>query len=155
MKLIAISDSHGSTSSIIAAVRKHNDADVIVFCGDGHKDIDNIGYMFPDKMMIAVKGNCDWYCDFLDTQEITLCGRKIFITHGHLYGVKQGLNSIISRGKSIGADIILFGHTHIQTAFWENNMLVLNPGSIGYNKTYATIEIDEDSKEIQYVINKL
>lgn len=158
MKLIVTSDSHGKSSAIESAVRKHNNADVIVFCGDGYRDIDYIGYMFPTKMMIAVRGNCDWNCKLLDVQEITLCRKKIFITHGHLFGVKQDYGTIIAHGKSIGADIIIFGHTHRQTVFAENNMLVLNPGSIGYGGSYSTIEIDEDTgkiKAVQYNYNSI
>lgn len=156
MKFIVTSDSHGEFMAMRDIILKHNNADVIIFCGDGSKDIDEIRYTFPEKMVISVRGNCDWYCDNPDVQEITLCGRKIFITHGHIFGVKQGYQRIIQRGQSINADIVLFGHTHQQFSSFEGNMLLLNPGSIGH-KQYSTIEIDENSGKIkvtEYPYNK-
>ena len=41
----------------------------------------------------------------------TLRGKKIFITHGDLYGVKYGMTNIYYKGKEVGADIVLFGHS--------------------------------------------
>ena len=41
-----------------------------------------------------------------------------------------------------GADLAVFGHTHIP--FYENsgNLILLNPGSIKYTRTFGIIEID-------------
>lgn len=146
MKIIVTSDSHGNIMTLKDIVLSNNDAEVVVFCGDGDRDIDEIRMMFPQKMVTSVRGNCDWCCNSPDTQEITLCGKKIFITHGHLFGVKQGYSRIIQHGKSINADIVLFGHTHNQFSSVEDNMLVLNPGSASYSKKYAIIEISDDGK---------
>ena len=40
--------------------------------------------------------------------------RKIFFTHGDLYGVKSSINNIYYRGRELGVDVVLFGHTHQQ-----------------------------------------
>ena len=149
MKFIVTSDSHGDFMALRDIILRHNDADVVIFCGDGNKDIDDIYYTFPQKMFISVRGNCDWYCDRNDTQEITLCGKKIFVTHGHIFGVKQGYQRITQHGHSINADIVVFGHTHQQFLSVDDNMLLLNPGSAGHNRQYATIEIDENSGKIK------
>ena len=97
-------------------------------------------------MFISVRGNCDWCCNVPDREEFTLCGKKIFITHGHIYGVKQGLSRITAYGHSINADIVLFGHTHQQIVTVDGSMLIMNPGSLGYNAEYGIIDIDDNGK---------
>lgn len=146
MKIIVISDSHGNYNVLKDIILSHSDAEVILFCGDGNRDIDEVRRVFPEKMFISVKGNCDWYCNNPDVQEITLCGKKIFITHGHIFGVKQGYSRIINHGHSINADIVVFGHTHNQFSSVEGGMLLVNPGSAKYYKQYSIIEIDDNGK---------
>ncbi len=144
MKILVTSDSHGNRDMLEDVIRRNSKAEVVIFCGDGNEDIDGERFVFPKKMFIAVKGNCDWYCDNASELEITLCNKKIFISHGHKFGVKQSYNGIIAQGHNINADIVLFGHTHNQYLSVDRNMLVLNPGSIGYNGEYAIVEINEN-----------
>ena len=148
MKIIVFSDSHGSFDEMSRALRRHKGIDVVAFCGDGHRDILEIQKQFPDKAYLAVKGNCDWYCDFANLITITLCNKKILVCHGHMQGVKEGLNRLVYLGQQEKADIILFGHTHHQLTTAESGMLILNPGSIGYNSTYSIVDIDENSGTI-------
>ena len=65
------------------------------------------------------------------------------MTHGHLYRVKYDTAGLANAGLYRGADIVLFGHTHVP--FWDsiNGMTLLNPGSIGYGGTYALLEVDD------------
>ncbi|MBQ8135615.1 MAG: YfcE family phosphodiesterase [Clostridia bacterium] len=148
MKIIVFSDSHGDAVSMEEALKKHRSAEVMIFCGDGSRDIQTIRSLHPDKALFAVRGNCDWYCDFPDVLDLELCGKKIFVTHGHLFGVKQGLQRYIDHGHSNGYDIIIFGHTHKQLTSVEGNMLLLNPGAIGYGGKYAILEINENTGQI-------
>jgi putative phosphoesterase len=65
------------------------------------------------------------------------------MTHGHLYGVKTGLDALINAGRLRRADVVLFGHTH--RAYREDfgGMLLVNPGSIGMGaKTYAVFSVE-------------
>lgn len=148
MKIIAVSDSHGNAAAIQNVILKHRDADVVAFCGDGSDDIRQIRSMYPDKMIIAVRGNCDWFCDYPYTQDITLCGKKIMITHGHLFGVKEGYHRIINYAQSNGIDIVIFGHTHSQMCSIEGKTVIVNPGSVHYGDFHSLIEIDEDTGKI-------
>lgn len=146
MKILVLSDSHGKTTELETAIRLNSAAEVVIFCGDGHSDIEDMRYTFPEKMFISVRGNCDWCHNANDSEEITLCGKKIFVTHGHIYGVKQGLSRLTAYGHSINADIVLFGHTHQQIVTVDGSMLIMNPGSLGYNAEYGIIEIDDSGK---------
>ena len=148
MKILVFSDSHGNASEMSRIVRKNKNAQVIVFCGDGHRDIEALQAQFPDKQYYCVKGNCDWYADFPALMTVTLCNKKFIITHGHCQYVKQGTHHLISLGHQEKADIILFGHTHKQLTTVEEGILIINPGSIGYNKEYTTIETDEKTGRI-------
>lgn len=143
MKILVFSDSHNNPSAMEHILRKRKHIDAVIFCGDGHEDIAQMQRKFPDKPFFCVKGNCDWYCDFATLQTVTLCGKKLLITHGHIQYVKQGTDHLVSLGKREAADIILFGHTHRQLTTVEEGILLINPGSIGYDDSYSLLEIDE------------
>jgi putative phosphoesterase len=74
---------------------------------------------------------------------------RIFITHGHLYNVKYDYQRVILRGKSLKADAVFFGHTHVAEEMFSDSMMVLNPGSISIpsqseNPTYSLVEIRDN-----------
>ncbi len=148
MKILVLSDSHGYTSDIELAIRKHKKAEVIAFCGDGHRDIEEVQRKYPDKTFLKVRGNCDWGCDNALLMTIELGGKKLLLTHGHAQYVKEGLEHLISLGHRENADIVLFGHTHHQLTTADSKMLIMNPGSIGFNKEYGLVEIDESTGTI-------
>ena len=145
MKILVFSDSHGDIESMKRAIKKHRHAEVIIFCGDGAREFSELRVLYPDKAFFGVTGNCDWYTDLPSYQEIELCNKRIFITHGHLFGVKNGISRLIDMGRSNGFDIMLFGHTHQQFTSAEGAMLVMNPGSVGCDGEYGMLDIDEDT----------
>lgn len=150
MKMIVFSDSHGDTTVMRSALKKHNRrTDVVAFCGDGWRDLAEIRNEFPDKAYFSVRGNCDWYCNEPLFQEFELAGKKIFMTHGHMFDVKMGSSHIVNYGRSNGYDILLFGHTHKQLTSVEGSMLLLNPGSVGHGGNYSIIEINEQTGKIK------
>jgi hypothetical protein len=44
------------------------------------------------------------------------------------------MNNIYYRGRELNADIVLFGHTHQQLVEKEDDMILMNPGSISLPK---------------------
>lgn len=62
---------------------------------------------FTDRMIVGVRGNCDWGAISPATQELVLEGKKIFMTHGHLYQAKMGLSTIVDAAREREADILL------------------------------------------------
>ena len=78
-----------------------------------------------------------------------VCGHRIFLAHGHRYGVHGGTWRIVEAAKELGADIAVYGHTHVPDYGKEEGVLVINPGSIakprqqGWRKTYAVMTIDD------------
>ncbi len=148
MKILVFSDSHQNENNMRIAMIKHKKAEAVFFCGDGHRDIAEIQRQFTDKQYFIVRGNCDWSGDYPYLLTVTLCGKKILLTHGHIQGVKQGLERLFYLGKQEKADIVLFGHTHHQLTTAESRMLIMNPGSVGFGGQYGLIDIDEKTGKI-------
>ena len=64
------------------------------------------------------------------------------MTHGHTYRVKMDPTGLINTALYAEAKLLLYGHTHIPTWDAVGEMIVLNPGSIGYKGTYAQLEVE-------------
>lgn len=142
MRILVVSDTHGDLFSLKKVVMSQPKAEVVIHCGDGEEQAQWIKENFPEKMVISVRGNCDWGSSLLTTEEITIEGKKIFITHGHLYDVKMTLTKLYFEAKSRNADIVCFGHTHIPLEDYSDGLYVLNPGSCsGYNAHFGYIDI--------------
>lgn len=155
MLIAVISDSHGNKDSINKIKKKISNADVLLFLGDGENDLAEITNDFTGEVF-AVRGNCDITGKYPEEQILEIQGKKIFICHGHRYNVKYGYNSIYYRGKEIGADIVLFGHSHIPIIEEYNGIILMNPGSISHgmgrlNKTLGYIDLIDDKAPIMYI----
>ena len=142
MKILVFSDTHGDFYSLKKAVERKPGADVIIHCGDGGNEAEELKLMYPDKAVFAVRGNCDFSCNLPVEQEITLEGKKIFITHGHRYYVKMGYQNLYYAACEKHADIVCFGHTHIPAEEYKDGCYLINPGSCrGTHATFGYIEI--------------
>jgi len=139
MKILVMSDSHGDINSCLAAVRKEN-PELILHLGDHDTDALAIAKAFPKIPVKSVKGNCDPASAGEVQLDFKLLGKKFIMTHGHVYGVKSGLESILHMALENNTDVLLFGHTHI--AFYEvwDKAVIVNPGSV-MDKKYAVLEI--------------
>lgn len=82
--------------------------------------------------IIAVRGNCDSEVDQMLLNFPMMAdynwvlfpdGRRIFLTHGHIYRVDNPPN--LSAG-----DIIASGHTHLPVAEKQGQTILFNPGSV-------------------------
>ena len=97
-----------------------------------------------------IAGNNDYYVDIEGEAEFDLDGHHFFMTHGHYYYVYTGVEYLREEAQKRGADIVLYGHTHVPYMEQKEGMLILNPGSIslprqkGRIPTYALIELMEN-----------
>ena len=135
MRLLVFSDSHGRWDRLKAIIDR-SDADAILFLGDGIKDFDRIASDYSrNAILIGVKGNCDGYDGTPDERILALDGVKILMLHGHTRGVKHGLETLEAYGRIKGADLILYGHTHVPhvkyVSEYDRPYYIFNPGSIG------------------------
>ncbi len=145
MKLLILSDSHSNIDALTQAINSEPDASVVIHLGDGEADIKKVKAKFPKKEFIQVKGNCDFGSQLPLVAEYSICGKRIMATHGHIFNVKSQLSSIYFAAKDKNADILLFGHTHVPFITQEDNLHIMNPGSL-YSKTpsYGIINIEND-----------
>ena len=135
MKLLVLSDSHSSLSFM----RRCAEAvcpDGIIHLGDYYDDGEVLREEFPQPLFLQVPGNCDAYRTppFVGSILIRrLEGVEVYMTHGHLHGVKQGLGALLRDARAANAGLVLYGHTHIP--FCEqlpDGLWVMNPGTCGY-----------------------
>ena len=142
MRILVLSDSHSDVHSLRTAIKNHSSAEVVVFLGDGERDLSRVEDALEGKHLIAVKGNCDAYSALEANIVQTIEGKKFFITHGYIENVKFGDDRLIYKGQSLDADIILYGHTHVPVNKYIDGVYVLNPGSIR-DGNYGFIDITD------------
>lgn len=142
MRLLILSDSHGDTASLRRILRSQPDAQALIFCGDGEEDLKTILPDFPNITAHMVKGNGDWSAKLPLMRTIELCEKRIFMAHGHTYGVKGDDSDIIFAAKQEGCHILCYGHTHIARSDYIDGMYIVNPGSCsGFRGSFAAIDI--------------
>lgn len=158
MKLFIASDLHGSYNAaekILQNFRKEG-AEHLFLLGDiyNHGPRNGLPESY-DPMKVAellngikekltvIKGNCDSEVDemisefdFLDGACLFVDGKRIFLTHGHVYD-KNRLPK--------NADVLIYGHVHTGFIEEKNGITVANPGSVtfpknGTPKSYLIIE---------------
>lgn len=133
MLIAVVSDTHRAIKYINLAKELIKSADILIHLGDNIDDVEIIKSGFKGEVY-AVAGNCDYSGKYPKEAIIEVNGRKIFFTHGDLYGVKHSMNNIYYRGKELDVDIVLFGHTHQQVIEEKNGIILMNPGSISLPK---------------------
>ncbi len=147
MRIIVISDSHGATRNIDYALLAHTDAKQVFFLGDNVQNIEYIKDFHPDRVFHIVSGNCDGATVYPTTDSCTLNGKKIIFTHGHNHSVKYTTQHLLTLARQNGADILLYGHTHIANISYEDGIYLVNPGSIALSRagrnSYAVIDITD------------
>ena len=95
MLVAVVSDTHRSDSCVKSIKTLIKDADILIHLGDNVEDAEELEREFKGEVYI-VAGNCDFSRKYPKDRLIDIEGKKIFMTHGDLYAVKMGLNSIYS-----------------------------------------------------------
>ncbi|MGR5127552.1 phosphodiesterase [Photobacterium swingsii] len=165
MKLFFASDLHGcaeSTRTMLAAFEQSG-AEHLILLGDvlnhGPRNALPAGYapievaeqlnQYADRIL-AVRGNCDSDVDQMlldfpmmaDYNWVLLpTGRRLFLTHGHLYHADK--HPRLRQG-----DVIVSGHTHLPVAQAHGDYFAFNPGSttIPRGEHQASFGLLEDNK---------
>lgn len=143
MRILVVSDSHGHSGALDNAIRRWS-ADAVIFLGDGLRDWQEVTDRMPgNREWRAVRGNCDWSAlNAPDACTADYGGVRVFYIHGHLYGVKADLTRAKDAARAQQAQVLLYGHTHVPRAFYEDGLYVLCPGSIAKGE-YGTVEITD------------
>ncbi|MCW8331630.1 phosphodiesterase [Photobacterium sp. SDRW27] len=147
MKLFFASDIHGCAEStkIMLETFEQSGAEHLILLGDvlnhgprnalpsGYAPIEVAELLNPyGDRITAVRGNCDsdvdqMLLDFPMMADYNLVllpnGRRLFLTHGHLYHADK-------HPRLRAGDVIVSGHTHLPVAEKKDELYQFNPGSI-------------------------
>jgi uncharacterized protein len=118
-----ISDTHGLLRQTVAGALQ--DCDHIIHAGDvgDPKILDELRKIAP---LSAVRGNIDtdvWAATLPLTEWLTLGGHVVYVLHD--------LKQLDLNPKAAGASVVISGHTHTPIKELKNDVLYLNPGSVG------------------------
>ncbi len=140
MRILVLSDSHGCESGLIRAIEEQPGARHVLFLGDGLRDLHYVATRYPERVFTSVRGNNDFSAEEPNERLIELGGKRIFMTHGHTYGVKGTDYHLLSAAAGNRADIAVYGHTHTPVTRYEDGIYLMNPGSVREG-SYGIIDI--------------
>ena len=145
MKLLVFSDSHGNIEHMRRAVEQER-PDQILHLGDVMRDAVELSVAYPNIPLELVPGNCDYATDVPAQKILFFEGRRILMTHGHIYHVKLGIGQAVRAAVEANVDILLFGHTHEAFGCQQDGLWVMNPGTIrgGLVPTCGVIRLEGD-----------
>lgn len=134
MKILVLSDSHSGLSFMRRCIRAVK-PDVMIHLGDHFSDGETMAEENPHIRVHQVPGNCDKYRMIRYEPEIRcypVGGVMLYMTHGHLHNVKINTCALLPEARKMGAQAVLYGHTHIADCHREEDGLwVMNPGACG------------------------
>lgn len=150
MKILVLSDSHSALRFMRQCVEIIK-PDAVVHLGDHYDDGAVLAEENPNLTVHQVPGNCDRYRCPPFAREVlcyTVCGVRLFMTHGHNHRVKLGIGALLCDARKAGAQAVLYGHTHRPDCHREpDGLWVFNPGSCGHAGGTAGI-IETQGNEI-------
>ena len=143
MKLLVLSDTHRSLGFAYEAIEKES-PDAVVHLGDHLSDAEDLSFAFQEPDFYYVPGNCDYAPTVPPSLTLEFDGVRVFLTHGHLFGVKSGLTRLALEARRVGAQLALFGHTHRALLEEQDGLWLMNPGACGAGRSdFGEIITDE------------
>lgn len=140
LRIAVLSDTHGNYPLAVRILDRLPDLAGIIHLGDNIQDAEAIELALS-RSVTKIAGNCDPASEgarelFLPVKESTL-----FLTHGDRYCVKAGLDRLFRRVKGENVRVVLYGHTHIPAILESDDILFVNPGSLGHKTSSPTIAL--------------
>ena len=146
MRIIVVSDTHRDFFRLKGIVEDNRSADLFIHLGDGEQELRDVQELFTDKTFLFVRGNCDYASMAKSVDTISVGDYKLLFTHGNNYDVGFTLDSLIREARHNGAQIALYGHTHVHYTGYADGIYVMNPGSPssprgGRKPSYGVIDL--------------
>ena len=141
MKILVMSDSHGRADRVERLISEVK-PELALHLGDCVADTAGIRERFPELDFYSVRGNCDPRSAGEVMRIVEAAGLKIFMTHGHEYGVKFCHDKAVNAACVTGSDVLLFGHTHAPYYREDYGLHIMNPGALCDGR-YGIIEITD------------
>ena len=156
-RILILSDTHWSESYQIPSELEYelSRCDSVIHCGD-FASVDILNTISAYTSLFAVCGNCDDFSvrKFLPQERFfNLNGVNI----GLIHGVRRNFSYIYElHSKFTGADLVIFGHTHIPLLEKIDNTVFFNPGSFTYPRdgnspSIGVLNINESGFSLEHV----
>lgn len=132
VRIGVVSDSHGSFRNVGRVRTECGRLDWFLHAGDHLRDATRIAVNLgvdPSRVRV-VAGNCDYPTTKPEEILVEIEGVKIYMTHGHDYGVKSTLQRMHHRAQEVGARVAVFGHSHVPVLSDVGGVMLFNPGSM-------------------------
>jgi putative phosphoesterase len=162
MKILIVSDTHGRLDHLEEAADKTEEFDYLIHCGDvegQEEEVRDLALDF-DAGCTIVRGNNDWGSDLNRSEILNLGPYRIFVAHGHEYGVSSGLEPLKKAAAEQSCNVAAFGHIHRPVLEEGEDLTVLNPGSLTFPRqgnrkpSYIVMEITQKGQAL-YTVNYL
>lgn len=128
IEMIVVSDNHGLKYPLEYVKKVHPEANYFIHCGDSE-------FMYQELSGFhAVRGNNDFDSAYPEHLILEIDQYRFYIAHGHKDLYMYQLNHLVQKAKKLACNVVLFGHTHIYTEQFMDGILLLNPGSMRYNR---------------------
>ena len=159
--ILVVSDNHRKLEKLFQLIDANPDISYFLHLGDSEGGEEEIRAHLPKQCdSYFVQGNNDFFAYLPKEVEVRLGKEKLFLTHGHLYGVNFDLQRLADEAKDRDCSMALFGHTHKPCQRTVNGVLCINPGSISFprqddrRQSYAMFYMDKKGNlrtEIRYI----
>ena len=129
MKIVVFADSHGDKETMKLFIEKLG-PETVIFLGDGAEDILALENEYPELRFEYVKGNCDTIESVPTEKLISLDGFNFYLSHSDMYDYRFDTDKIVKCAREKGASLFLHGHTHTPTLWSDNEITIMNPGTV-------------------------
>lgn len=149
MKVLIVSDTHGNDRNLERVLLQNYPMDAVFHLGDMEGSESYIEDICPCPVYM-VSGNNDFFSPAQAEQVVEMEGHRIFMTHGHRYGVTYNLEKVKLAAEARKCDFVFCGHSHRPLVDDEERIIVVNPGSLTYPRqenrkpSYILMHMDAD-----------
>jgi len=148
MYCVIVSDSHGRNEVFKQLREMYPTASAYLHCGDSEcpsTELDGF---------VSIQGNNDLYYDYPKQIILDLDGVRVLLIHGHQYPMYSVVEKLIVKAREEDCKLVLYGHTHIYKVTRFEDLVLVNPGSIHYNRdasepSYAIVTIENGKIEVE------
>ncbi len=158
LRLVVLSDSHGSPHPDSLRLVAEQEPDAIVHAGDiGPIELlDELAQVAPT---IAVRGNIDARIAELPDSIALALGDgpllTVMLTHIALYGPTLRADCA-KKAHACGAALVICGHSHVPFIGRDKGLAIFNPGSMGPRRfplpiTFGVLELGRDKLEMRHI----
>lgn len=132
MQIVVVSDSHGRNEVFSKLRELHPNASAYISCGDTECSEEYL------DGFVTVQGNNDHYEQYPKRLVLNVDGLRILVMHGDRIPPLELTHRLSDYAIAEDCQLMCYGHSHIFHVETKNGVLLVNPGSIYYNRDYTT-----------------